>query len=576
MAIRKFRKIMKPFTILISIVFVLSLVYGGYESFKSSRANQKAQEALSLNGKKITKVEIERTKNELANQYSSMNGAQVDKSLIDIVAFNQVIDKFLTLDIAKKLKVKVPSSEVEEQFKQIEDSIGDKDQFRRMLEFQGLTKDSYKAKIEENLLLTKTIEAFSNEIKPTEEEIKKYYDLTINNRNVEYDSVKEQIIKEIKSTEGLKKYAEALNLAKKEAKIKDIATEYQTLLETTAYEEESFAITNLDLAMQTITEILQKKASTKEEAEKLAKEDISKMIKIAKISKDKGVVVPENLSMLAKFDEYQRGLIFKLRDEVKFTDEELKNFFNTYKSRYEIKASAEANFAFGSIKASKEDEEIAKNKAEAVLKAVNKENFEEYGKSLSKDEGYLFEDLGTFSKGMMVKEFEEAVSTSEPNSIVKNIVKTEFGYHIIFVKENTGKDEGWTASHILVRVIPSEKTIAEKMEKINKIKDDINNGIVSFSEVPKLDEDIVQSILIKGITPDGLIPNLGYNPEIAKEIFETPLNEVKVKESANGIILFQKVKEIKPEAADFEKAKDTVKNDYINYKAAEYMKKLVF
>lgn len=576
MAIRKFRKIMKPFTILISIVFVLSLVYGGYESFKSSRANQKAQEALSLNGKKITKVEIERTKNELANQYSSMNGAQVDKSLIDIVAFNQVIDKFLTLDIAKKLKVKVPSSEVEEQFKQIEDSIGDKDQFRRMLEFQGLTKDSYKAKIEENLLLTKTIEAFSNEIKPTEEEIKKYYDLTINNRNVEYDSVKEQIIKEIKSTEGLKKYAEALNLAKKEAKIKDIATEYQTLLETTAYEEESFVITNLDLAMQTITEILQKKASTKEEAEKLAKEDISKMIKIAKISKDKEVVVPENLSMLAKFDEYQRGLIFKLRDEVKFTDEELKNFFNTYKSRYEIKASAEANFAFGSIKASKEDEEIAKNKAEAVLKAVNKENFEEYGKSLSKDEGYLFEDLGTFSKGMMVKEFEEAVSASEPNSIVKNIVKTEFGYHIIFVKESTGKDEGWTASHILVRVIPSEKTIAEKMEKINKIKDDINNGIVSFSEVPKLDEDIVQSILIKGITPDGLIPNLGYNPEIAKEIFETPLNEVKVKESANGIILFQKVKEIKPEAADFEKAKDTVKNDYINYKAAEYMKKLVF
>lgn len=576
MAIRKFRKIMKPFTILISIVFVLSLVYGGYESFKSSRANQKAQEALSLNGKKITKVEIERTKNELANQYSSMNGAQVDKSLIDIVAFNQVIDKFLTLDIAKKLKVKVPSSEVEEQFKQIEDSIGDKDQFRRMLEFQGLTKDSYKAKIEENLLLTKTIEAFSNEIKPTEEEIKKYYDLTINNRNVEYDSVKEQIIKEIKSTEGLKKYAEALNLAKKEAKIKDIATEYQTLLETIVYEEESFAITNLDLAMQTITEILQKKASTKEEAEKLAKEDISKMIKIAKISKDKGVVVPENLSMLAKFDEYQRGLIFKLRDEVKFTDEELKNFFNTYKSRYEIKASAEANFAFGSIKASKEDEEIAKNKAEAVLKAVNKENFEEYGKSLSKDEGYLFEDLGTFSKGMMVKEFEEVVSASEPNSIVKNIVKTEFGYHIIFVKESTGKDEGWTASHILVRVIPSEKTIAEKMEKINKIKDDINNGIVSFSEVPKLDEDIVQSILIKGITPDGLIPNLGYNPEIAKEIFETPLNEVKVKESANGIILFQKVKEIKPEAADFEKAKDTVKNDYINYKAAEYMKKLVF
>lgn len=576
MAIRKFRKIMKPFTILISVVFVLSLVYGGYESFRTSRANQKAQEALSLNGKKIAKVEIERTKNEVANEYSSMRGIQIDKSLVDIIATNQVIDKFLTLEIAKKLKVKVPSSEVDEQFKQLEDSIGDKEQFRRMLEFQGLTKDSYKAKIEEGLLFTKTIEAFSNEVNPTDEEIKKYYDVRINNRNIELESVKEEIIKEIKDTEGLKKYSEALNLAKKEAKIKDVATEYQNSLETVAYEEEGFAITNLDLAIQTVAELLEG-VETKEEAEKMAKEGISIKIKIAKIAKEKGVEVPENLSVLMKLDEYQKGLALKLRDEVVVSDEVLKEFFNTFKTRYEIKASAEVNFAFGNIKPSKEDEEAAKLKAEEVLKAVNTENFEEYGKSLSREEGYLFEDLGTFSKDMMVKEFEEAVSKAEVNSIVKNVVKTDFGYHIIFVKENPEKkEENWTASHILVRVIPSEKTITEKMAKINKIKDDVSAGTVSFTEIPKLDENIVQSILIKGVSPDGLIPNLGYIPEITKEIFDSALNEVKVKENNGGILIFQKVKEIKPEIADFDKAKDTVKNDYINYKAAESMGKITF
>lgn len=576
MAIRKFRKIMKPFTILISVVFVLSLVYGGYESFRTSRANQKAQEALSLNGKKIAKVEIERTKNEVANEYSSMRGIQIDKSLVDIIATNQVIDKFLTLEIAKKLKVKVPSSEVDEQFKQLEDSIGDKEQFRRMLEFQGLTKDSYKAKIEEGLLFTKTIEAFSNEVNPTDEEIKKYYDVRINNRNIELESVKEEIIKEIKDTEGLKKYSEALNLAKKEAKIKDVATEYQNSLETVAYEEEGFAITNLDLAIQTVAELLEG-VETKEEAEKIAKEGISIKIKIAKIAKEKGVEVPENLSVLMKLDEYQKGLALKLRDEVVVSDEVLKEFFNTFKTRYEIKASAEVNFAFGNIKPSKEDEEAAKLKAEEVLKAVNTENFEEYGKSLSREEGYLFEDLGTFSKDMMVKEFEEAVSKAEVNSVVKNVVKTDFGYHIIFVKENPEKkEENWTASHILVRVIPSEKTITEKMAKINKIKDDVSAGTVSFTEIPKLDENIVQSILIKGVSPDGLIPNLGYIPEITKEIFDSALNEVKVKENNGGILIFQKVKEIKPEIADFDKAKDTVKNDYINYKAAESMGKITF
>lgn len=576
MAIRKFRKVMKPFTIIISLVFLLSLVYGGYESFKSSRANKKAQEAMVLNGKVISKLDVERTKNELANQYSSINGNQVDKSLVDIIAFNQVIDKNLTLDLAKKLKIKVPSSEVEQEFKRAEEAIGDKEQFKRMLEFQGFSKDSYKAKIEENLLLTKTVEFFSNEVKPTDEELKDYYNTVINNRNIDFDAAKEQIIEDIKTEKGLKKYAETLNIAKKEAKFSDVATEYQSLLEVTAYEEEGFTISNLDLALQTVAEILQKKADTKEKAEKLAKDNITKQIKVAKIAQEKGIVVSENLGTLNKLEEYQYELVKKYREEVKPTEEQLKTFFNTNKSRYEIKSSADANFAFATIKPSKEDENIAKQKAEEILKAVNKENFEEYGKNLLREDGYLYEDLGTFSKGMMVKEFEEAVSSTEANSIVKNVVKTQFGYHIILVKESNTKDGNWSASHILVMINPSQKTIDDKMEKINKIKDDINAGTIAFSEIQKLDEDIVQSILIKGISPEGLIPNLGYSPEITKEIFASPLNEVKVVINGAGVLLYQKVKEVKAESANFDKAKDIVKNDYINQKAAEYMKKLLF
>ena len=143
MAIRKFRKVMKPFTIIISFAFLLSLVYGGYESFRSSRANKKAQEALELNGKIISKLDIERTKNELANQYSSLNSNQIDRTLVDIIAFNEVIDKNLTLDLAKKLKIKVPSSEVDQEFRKAEDAIGDKEQFKRMLEFQGFSKENF-------------------------------------------------------------------------------------------------------------------------------------------------------------------------------------------------------------------------------------------------------------------------------------------------------------------------------------------------------------------------------------------------------------------------------------------------
>ena len=151
MSIRKFRKQMKPFIVILTIVFILSLAYGGYESFRTSRANKKAQEAMLLNKDYVQKVEIERAKQELSNTYKE----KVDKAVVDILAFNQVIDRNLTLHLAKDLKVKVASSEIDKHYEEIENSIGDKEQFKRMLQVQGLTKDALKAKIEEDLLSIK-------------------------------------------------------------------------------------------------------------------------------------------------------------------------------------------------------------------------------------------------------------------------------------------------------------------------------------------------------------------------------------------------------------------------------------
>ena len=173
MSIRKFRKQMKPFIIVLTVVFILSLAYGGYESFRTSRANKKAQEAMLLNKDYIQKIDIERAKQEVSRAYAET----VDKDIVDIIAFNDVIDKKLTLDLAKSLKVKVPSSEVNAQYEELESSMGDKEQFRRMLQVQGLTKDSLKNKIEENLLMQKTREEFSKNINPTDEEINAYMSL---------------------------------------------------------------------------------------------------------------------------------------------------------------------------------------------------------------------------------------------------------------------------------------------------------------------------------------------------------------------------------------------------------------
>ena len=562
MSIRKFRKQMKPFIIILTVVFILSLAYGGYESYRTSRANKKAQEAMLLNKDYIQKIDIERAKQELSRSYAD----RVDKDIVDILAFNEVIDKNLTLHIAKDLKVKVPSSEVDKQYEQLESSMGDKEQFKRMLQVRGLTKDSLKNQIEENLLIQKTREEFAKNINPTDEEINAYMALY----SIPTDK-KEEAINLYKSEKGAEAFKETLLKAKKEMQIKELAPEYENLLEKTSYEEEGFAITNLDLA-KTIANIMLGQKISKEEAEKQAKEMISRQIKISKIAKERGVKVNENLDTISQFQDYYLGLVIKTRDEVKPTDDDLLKFYNANKARYSVPATADAKMLFISVKSAKEDDDLAKDKAEKLLSELTPENFAEKGRALANNQDIIYQDLGVFSTKAMVKEFEEALKDVPSNTVVNKVIKTKYGYHIAFVKENDNNQQ-WSVEHILIVPYPSEKTVAEKLEKLNKVKADIEAGTLVLND--KIDEDVIQSFDAKGITADGVIPNFVYSPEIGKAVYNSELNKVGIlKPNKATIVVFQKTKETKAEDNGFDKLKEEIKSDYINNKVAEYMSKL--
>ena len=560
MSIRKFRKQMKPFIIVLTVVFILSLAYGGYESFRTSRANKKAQEAMLLNKDYIQKIDIERAKQEVSRAYAET----VDKDIIDIIAFNDVIDKKLTLDLAKSLKVKVPSSEVNAQYEELESSMGDKEQFRRMLQVQGLTKDSLKNKIEENLLMQKTREEFSKNINPTDEEINAYMSLY----SIPSDKKEDAI-----SLYKMEKGEEAFKLAKarKEMQIKDLAPEYENLVEKVSYEEDGFKVTNLDLAKIMATFMVNQKA-TKEQAEELAKNMIAKQIKVAKMAKEKGVKVNEELDLMSQLQEYTVGLSEKVRGEIKPTDAELESFFNANKSRYNIPETADAKLIFITVKSTKEDDAVAKAEAEKLLAELTPENFSEKGKSIGNNQDIIYQDLGTFGKQAMVKEFEEALKDVPSNTVINKVIKTKFGYHVVYVKKNDNNQQ-WSAEHILIVPYPSDKTVAEKLEKLEKLKADIEAGTLVLND--KIDEDVIQSFDAKGITPDGIIPDFVYSPEIAKAVYETPLNKVGIiNPNKATIVVFQKTKEVKAEEANFTKLKEEVKKDYINRQVGEYMSKL--
>ena len=562
MSIRKFRKQMKPFIIVLTVVFILSLAYGGYESYRTSRANKKAQEAMLLNKDYIQKIDIERAKQEVSRAYAET----VDKDIVDIIAFNDVIDKKLTLDLAKSLKVKVPSSEVNAQYEELESSMGDKEQFRRMLQVQGLTKDSLKNKIEENLLMQKTREEFAKNINPTDEEINAYMSLY----SIPSDK-KEDAINLYKMQKGEEAFKLALIKARKEMQIKDLAPEYENLVEKVSYEEDGFKVTNLDLAKIMATFMVNQKA-TKEQAEELAKNMIAKQIKVAKMAKEKGVKVNEELDLMSQLQDYAIGLSEKVREEIKPTDAELESFFNTNKSRYNIPETADAKLIFITVKSTKEDDAVAKAEAEKLLAELTPENFSEKGKSIGNNQDIIYQDLGTFGKQAMVKEFEEALKDVPSNTVINKVIKTKFGYHVVYVKKNDNNQQ-WSAEHILIVPYPSDKTVAEKLEKLEKLKADIEAGTLALND--KIDEDVIQSFDAKGITPDGIIPDFVYSPEIAKAVFETPLNKVGIiNPNKATIVVFQKTKEVKAEEANFTKLKEEVRKDYINRQVGEYMSKL--
>lgn len=124
-------------------------------------------------------------------------------------------------------------------------------------------------------------------------------------------------------------------------------------------------------------------------------------------------------------------------DSIKFSEKEKKEFYNKNKEKFIIPENFEARHILV------DSEKDAKDVVKELDKAVNKEaKFKELAKAKSKDgagqnEGYL----GKFSANDMVPDFSNAIKALKKGTYSKTPVKTEFGYHVIFLIDKTPSNE---------------------------------------------------------------------------------------------------------------------------------------
>ncbi|MDD4062328.1 MAG: protein translocase subunit SecD [Candidatus Pacebacteria bacterium] len=111
-----------------------------------------------------------------------------------------------------------------------------------------------------------------------------------------------------------------------------------------------------------------------------------------------------------------------------------------------------------------EKNKVALEKAESVFQTIlDGADFAETAKEYSDDPASAQDggSLGSFKKGDMVTEFDEAVFSLSAGEIADSIVETDFGYHIIKKDEDENEDGEIVASHILIRKTYPQEYLSE-------------------------------------------------------------------------------------------------------------------
>lgn len=182
--------------------------------------------------------------------------------------------------------------------------------------------------------------------------------------------------------------------------------------------------------------------------------------------KDRYAEIIENVKKEIAIQVWQKREI----DKIKVSQKDMKTYYDKNKEEFNEKESAHARHIL--VKTEKEAKDIA-----AQLKGLKgvalQTKFIELAKSKSTGpSGIKGGDLGYFSPGQMVPEFSKEAFSMKVET-VSNPVKTQFGYHLIYLEDRKAKKsksfkEVKTVIERRLRLEKAKEVMLDKMKDLHK------------------------------------------------------------------------------------------------------------
>ena len=592
MGLRNHKKAIQITSAVMIAIFGISMLVTGILFLKNNvfgAANHREVIA-TVNGTKIYRDDFEREVYSLKNQLKEINQQKIQQlsqvgvsadnikdipdNIINEYVLQLIINKEVLLSSAKELGIKISNATVNQDFEsyQKQSKLGRKE-FAQYLTSVGYNVSSFKKSIKDQKTIEKMREKLFSNDKITDEEIKKAYErnkYTQAFANQDFEDVKDQIKENMTQDKDIMILNSYLAKAKQKAKIQFKDKEFEKMyarMTTVVAQNGEYKYTNEAVNEQIVNSVSQTQQGYSEklvnDLKATLKTNLDKFVKISNKAKAAGIKADPDLVGVDQLRDYSQKYYNYLIDTYKPDDATLQARFNSKKESYNIPNSISGYVIGEEYQAGQSDFDAAKKQAEDIMKTTTKDNFAAKAKEFSKDPGSANNggSLGeTADLSQLVPEFSNAVRSGKAGDIVGPI-KTQFGYHIIYIQSKDSKNENVAkVSHILITPTISEASKQKVIKKVQDLKAEIESKKVAWSTVEKQDKyKFSVKERFKKMVKSDAIPGIGKNDELMNQIFGLQLNGILERNDTTGYYLITKTSEVPFTPATFENSKERVR-----------------